>query len=105
MSKNQMFAFLCVSVWSPPYPNLPKFGPHLHRYNSLRVHPYVHPQHMKVLKHFLSPCWSNSKVPIVTLLGWYLGLHKRSLNQPNQEKLGNISVRLVPSCNLVPPFS
>ena len=36
----------------------PKFGPHLHWYshpqwcNSVRVHPYAHPQHMKVLKHF-----------------------------------------------------
>ncbi len=34
-------------------PIFKKFGPHLHRYNSVRVHPYAHPQHMKVLKHFL----------------------------------------------------
>jgi hypothetical protein len=48
------FVFLFVSVsWAPPYPNFPKFGPHLHRYNSVRVHPYAHPKHMKVLKHFL----------------------------------------------------
>jgi hypothetical protein len=47
------FAFLFVLVWAPPYPNLPKFGPHLHRYTSVRVHPYAHPQHMKVLKHFI----------------------------------------------------
>jgi hypothetical protein len=30
-----------------------KFCPHFHRYNSVRVHPYAHPQHMKVLKHFI----------------------------------------------------
>ncbi len=48
------FAFLFVSVlWALPYPNFPKFGPHLHRYNSVRVHPYAHPKHMKVLKYFL----------------------------------------------------
>jgi len=47
------FAFSFVVAWAPPYPNFPKFGPHLHRYNSVRVHPYAHPQHMKVLKQFL----------------------------------------------------
>jgi hypothetical protein len=40
-------------IWAPPYPNFPKFGPHLYRYSSVGVHPYAHPQHMKVLKHFL----------------------------------------------------
>jgi hypothetical protein len=39
-------------IWAPLYPFCQKFGPHLHRYNSVRVHPYAHPQHMKVLKHF-----------------------------------------------------
>ena len=34
-------------------PKYPKFGPHLHMYNSVRVHPYTHPQHMKVLNHFI----------------------------------------------------
>ncbi len=33
-------------------PNLPKIHPHLHRCNSVRVHPFAHPQHIKVLKHF-----------------------------------------------------
>ncbi len=40
-------------IWALPYPNFPKFGPHLHMYNSVRVRPYAHPQHMKVLNHFL----------------------------------------------------
>ncbi len=41
-------------IWAMPYPNFPKFGPHpLHSYNSVIVHPYAHPQHMKVLKHFM----------------------------------------------------
>jgi len=38
-------------IAAQPYPNFPNFGPHLHRYNSVRVHPYAHPQHMKVLNH------------------------------------------------------
>ncbi len=40
-------------IWALPYPNFPKFGPHLHRYNRVRVHPYAHPQHMQWLNHFL----------------------------------------------------
>jgi hypothetical protein len=36
-----------------PYPNFSKLDPHLHMYNSVRVHSYVHPQHMKVLNHFI----------------------------------------------------
>ncbi len=40
-------------IWALPYPNFPKFDLYLHRYNSVRVHPYAHPQHMKVLNHFL----------------------------------------------------
>ena len=33
-------------------PNFPKIHPHLQRCISIRVHPYAHPQHIKVLKHF-----------------------------------------------------
>ncbi len=40
-------------IWAPPYPNFPKFGPHPHMYNSVRVHPYTHPQHIKFVKHLL----------------------------------------------------
>ncbi len=40
-------------IWALPYPNIRKFGPHLQKYNSVRVHPYAHPHHMKVLKHFI----------------------------------------------------
>jgi len=36
-----------------PYPNFPKIHPNQHRCNSVRVHPYAHPQHIKVLKHFV----------------------------------------------------
>jgi hypothetical protein len=43
-----------IVIWAPPYPNFPKCGPNLHRYNSVSVHPYAHPQHMKVLEHFIS---------------------------------------------------
>jgi hypothetical protein len=34
-------------------PNFSKIPPHPYRWNSVRVHPYAHPQHIKVLKHFL----------------------------------------------------
>ena len=37
----------------PALPQLSKIRPHLHRYNSVRVYPYAHPQHMKVLNHFI----------------------------------------------------
>ncbi len=41
------------TICSHPHPNFPKFYPHLHKYNSVRVYPYVYPQHIKVLKHFV----------------------------------------------------
>ena len=31
--------------------NLPKIHPHLHRRNSVRVHPCAHPQHIRMIKH------------------------------------------------------
>ncbi len=34
-------------------PSFPKFCPILHRCNNGGVHPYTHPQHMKMLKHFI----------------------------------------------------
>jgi len=36
-----------------PYPNFPNISSRLHMYNSVMLHPYAHPQHMKVLNHFL----------------------------------------------------
>jgi hypothetical protein len=35
-----------------PTPIFLKSTPDLHRHNSVRVHPYAHPQHIKVPKHF-----------------------------------------------------
>ena len=43
-------------IWVRPYPNFSKFGPHTpHRNYSVRVNPYAHSQHIKVLnqKHFV----------------------------------------------------
>ncbi len=40
-------------IWASPYPNFQNFAPHLHRVNHVRVHQYAHPQHMKVLEHFI----------------------------------------------------
>ena len=34
-------------------PRFPKIHPRLHIYYSIRMHPYAHPQHLKVLKHFV----------------------------------------------------
>jgi hypothetical protein len=34
-----------------PCPNFPKIHPHPYGRNWVRVHPYAHPQHLKVLKH------------------------------------------------------
>jgi hypothetical protein len=37
-------------------PNFPKIHPHPNGHNSVRVHPYAHPQHLKVLKHCAYIC-------------------------------------------------
>jgi len=34
-------------------PSFPKIYPHLHMYYSIRIHPYAHPPHLRVLKHFV----------------------------------------------------
>jgi len=40
-------------IQARPYPISPKTQPHLHTYYSIRMYPYAHPQHLKVLRHFL----------------------------------------------------
>ncbi len=40
-------------IWAPPNPNFPNFSHNLLKYNHVRVHPFAHPQHVKVLKHFI----------------------------------------------------
>jgi hypothetical protein len=40
-------------IQARPYPIFPILHPHLHTYYSIRMHPYAHPQHLKVLKHFV----------------------------------------------------
>jgi len=40
-------------ILASPYPIFPKFSSHRQRYNSVMVHPYAHPQHMKLLNHFI----------------------------------------------------
>ncbi len=44
---------ITTSFGLSPTPSFPKSTPDLHRRNSVRVHPYAHPQHIKVLKHFV----------------------------------------------------
>ena len=43
---------LTTSVRLSNNPIFLKFHPHLQRYISVRMHPSVHPQHIRVLKHF-----------------------------------------------------
>ena len=56
--KKQSGVFYSLKTWhhdvtgALPYPQISKFRPHLHTCNSVKVHPYAHPQHMKWLKHF-----------------------------------------------------
>ena len=38
-------------------PNLPKIHSHLHKWNSVGLHTYAHPQHIKVLKHVVYTCY------------------------------------------------
>ncbi len=40
-----------LSFWALPYPNFPKLSPTCTGSISVRLHPYAHPQHIKVLKH------------------------------------------------------
>jgi hypothetical protein len=42
-----------IVIGALPYPIISKFGPHLHKYTSVRVHPCTHPQQhtMKVVRH------------------------------------------------------
>ncbi len=42
-----------ITVCSHPHPNFLKIHPHLHKYYSVRVPPYVQPKHIKELKHFV----------------------------------------------------
>ena len=44
---------LTTSLGLSHVPNFAKIHPHLHRRNSVRVHPCAHPQYIKVLKHFV----------------------------------------------------
>ena len=44
---------ITTSLRLAPTPIFLKIHPNLHRCNSVRVDPYAHPQHIKVLKHFL----------------------------------------------------
>jgi hypothetical protein len=55
--RDAVWSLLQPQPWHPsvirvrPYPNFSKFGPHTpHRNYSVRVNPYAHSQHIKVLK-------------------------------------------------------
>ena len=42
-----------TTSYSLGHTRFPEIHPHLHMYYGIRVYPYAHPQHLKVLKHFV----------------------------------------------------
>ncbi len=44
---------ITASLRPRPTPIFLNSTPDLHRHNSVRADPYAHPQHIKVLKHFV----------------------------------------------------
>ena len=44
---------ITTSLRLRPTPIFLKSSPNLHRHNSVRAHTYAHPQHIKVMKHFV----------------------------------------------------
>ena len=44
---------ITTSLRPRPTPIFLNSTPDLHRHNSVRADPYAHPQHIKVLKHFV----------------------------------------------------
>ncbi len=44
---------ITTSLWLSPTPIFLKSIPNLYRHNIVRVDPYAHSQHIKVLKHFM----------------------------------------------------
>ncbi len=44
---------ITISLRLSPTPIFLKSTPDMNRRNRVRVHPYAHPQHIKVLKHFV----------------------------------------------------
>ena len=72
--------------------NFPKIHPHLQlqRWNSIRVHPYAHPQHIKVLRHFVY-LWYRCRMQFVGL--W-------SLNHDLTTTLGLRNALIFPKIHL-----
>ena len=53
---------ITTSIRFRPTPIFQKSTPDLHMHNSVRVDPYAHPQHIKVLKHF-AYIWHGCGIP------------------------------------------
>ncbi len=77
-------------IWALPHPNFPKFGPHLHMHNRVRVHPYAHPQHMKVLNHFL-------------YIQYGCGMQSVVVYSLNHDTITSYGLRLTPIFQNLPP--
>jgi len=47
------WGFAASTMTPQHHTGLAKTHPHLHTYYNIRMHPYAHPQHLKVLKYFV----------------------------------------------------
>ncbi len=77
-------------IWAPPYPNFSKFDPYLHRYNSVKVHPYANPQHIKVINHFL-------------YIQYRCGMQSRMVYSLNHDTITSFGLHLIPIFQNFPP--
>jgi len=73
----------CNIIQARPYSSFSIIHPHLHVYYSIRMHPYAHPQHLKVLKHFVYPIWmwdafNGCWQPLVKVFPWYKSQYRVS---------------------------
>ena len=74
-------------IWAPTYPNFLEFGPHLHRYNSVKVHPYAHPQLMALMYFIYADiCYIYMTNPLLRyiLIPIEVLVEGQSLVKPNQ---------------------
>ncbi len=88
-------------TWAQVYLNFPKINPNLHRHNSVRVDPYAHPQHIKVLKDFF---YISYGCEMISTGGWSLNhdittslrLRSAPISQKSTPILHRHSVRMYP---------
>ena len=71
-----------------------KIHPHPYGRNSVRVHPYAHPQHLKLLKHFYT---SNMDVGCSQ---WGLAASNMTLQHHTGSAIPHFSYKPTPTCTM-----